>query len=218
MNSSIKNKRIVNVILKELKRLFPNPKISLNFSNDWELYVAVVLSAQCTDKKVNDVTADLFRKYKELDDYVRADIEEFERYIKPTGFYRNKAKNILSSATIIKTRFNSKMPDSMHEMLEIPGVGRKTANILLQNIYGKVEGIAVDTHVKRLSILFGLTKNTNPDRIEKDLMVIIPRNEWKMFNYRMIEYGRKFCPARKHDHKHCPITMLIDRQIYNKGN
>lgn len=198
-------------IVAVLKKLFPDAKIALKYSNNWELLVAVILSAQCTDKKVNEVTAKLFKKYKTLNDYVRADQKEFEKDIKPTGFYRNKAKNILASARIIKERFGGKVPCSMEELLTLPGVARKTANIVLGNGCGIVEGIAVDTHVRRLSIKLGLTKNTDPDKIEKDLMQLLPKKEWFNFTYRMIEYGRQICPARKHECKNHPLTKIYPK-------
>lgn len=192
-------------IIADLKELLPNSKIALRYSNNWELYVAVVLSAQCTDKKVNEVTETLFNKYPKFDDYIRVNLHEFERDIRPTGFYRNKAKNILAAADFIKEYFNGKLPKTMEEMLKIPGVGRKTANVILGNAYGIVEGIAVDTHVRRLSRLFGLTEENNPDKIERDLMEILPKKEWFNFTYRLIDYGRKYCPARPHSHKDCPL-------------
>ena len=192
-------------IVKELEKLFPHARIALNYTNLWELLVATILSAQCTDKKVNEVTEKLFKKYKTLDDYVKADIQEFEKDIKQTGFYRNKAKNILAAAKIIKEKFKGRVPKTMEELLSLPGVARKTANIVLVNAYGVIEGIAVDTHVGRLSRELGLTKEANPDKIEKDLMEILPRKEWFLFTYRLMEYGRKYCPARKHDHSRCPL-------------
>jgi len=192
-------------IIKILKRLFPNAKIALNYKNPWELLVAVVLSAQCTDKKVNEVTEKLFKKYKTLDDYIKANPREFEQDIKSTGFYRNKAKNILAAARVIKEKFNGKIPKTMEEILTIPGVGRKSANVILGNAYGVVDGIAVDTHVRRLAKRLGLTKNTDPNKIEKDLMQIIPKKYWFPFTYWLIEYGRKYCPARPHNHQNCPL-------------
>lgn len=197
------------IVLKELKKLFPDAGMVLNYSNNLELFVAVVLSAQCTDKKVNEVTAKLFKKYAELDDYIKADPEEFELDIRPTGFFHNKAKNILAAAKIIKEKYNGKLPKTMEEMLEIPGTGRKTANVVLGNAYGVVEGIAVDTHVRRLSKLYGLTKHDNPAKIEQDLMKLLPKEEWFNFTYRMIEYGRKYCPAKKHEHEKCPLTIAL---------
>ena len=197
-------------IVKELKKLLPHAKIVLNYSNNWELLVAVMLSAQCTDKKVNEVTRELFKKYRTLDDYVNADPVEFERDIKPTGFYRQKTKNVLSCARIIKEKFGGQVPRTMEELLTLPGVARKTANIVLGNAYGVVEGIAVDTHVKRLSRLLGLTGETDPDKIERDLMDILPKEEWFDFTYWLIDYGRKYCPARPHNHAACPLSKIDD--------
>ena len=197
-------------IVNELKKLLPDAKIVLNYANNWELLVAVMLSAQCTDKKVNEVTQKLFKRYRTLEDYVKADPRKFEQDIKPTGFYRQKTKNILSSARIIKEKFGGEVPHTMEELLALPGVARKTANIVLGNAYGIVEGIAVDTHVIRLSRLLGLTDETNPDKIERDLMQILPREEWFDFTYTLIDYGRKYCPARRHNHATCPLSRIDD--------
>jgi len=207
-NNLVKKKKRALEIIAELKKLFPKARIALNYSNNWEFLAAVILSAQCTDKKVNEVTEKLFKKYKFLDDYAAANIKEFEQDIKSTGFYHNKAKNILASAKIVKEKFNGKIPRTMEEILILPGVARKTANVVLGNAYGVVEGIAVDTHVRRLSRLLGLTKEFNPGKIEKDLMIIIPRKEWFNFTYLLIDYGRKYCPARKHDHSDCPLNKF----------
>jgi endonuclease III len=195
--------------LQALKQLFPQVKPFLHFSNPWELLVAVMLSARCTDKKVNEVTEKLFRKYRKLDDYLRANPREFELDIKPTGYYKEKAGRILDAARIIKTRFGGKVPHAMEDLLQLSGVGRKTANIVLGAGYGVVEGIAVDTHVRRLAGVLGLTDETDPDKIEQDLMKLIPKSEWAEFSYRMIEYGRKYCPARAHDHSNCPLSRVI---------
>ena len=195
-------------IVKKLKELFPKTTIALHYSNNWELLVAVELSAQCTDKKVNEVTKLLFKKYRMLDDYVHADPKEFEQDIKSTGFYHNKTKNILAAAKMIKERFNGKVPKTMEEILEVPGVARKTANVVLGMAYGVVEGIAVDTHVIRLSRLLGLTDQKDPVKIERDLMEILPKEEWLEFTYRLIDYGRAYCPAKAHDHARCPLTAI----------
>lgn len=192
-------------VVRKLKKLFPQAKIALNYANNWELLVAVILSAQCTDKMVNVVTAKLFKKYRKLDDYVEANQKEFEQDIHSTGFYHNKAKNILAAAKIIKEKYNGKIPKTMQEMLSLPGVARKTANVVLGNAYGIVEGIAVDTHVKRLAKKLGFTDHTDPNKIEKDLMALLPKKEWFDFTYRLIEYGRKFCPAKPHKHDECSI-------------
>lgn len=193
------------MLLKKLKRLIPDAGMMLTFGNEWELLVAVELSAQCTDKKVNEITPALFARYPTLDDYVHADPREFERMIFQSGFYRNKTKNILAAARMVKQVFHGVLPKTMKEMLLIPGVARKTANVVLGNAHGVVEGIAVDTHVKRLVRVFGLSDETDPNKIEKDLMEVFPRKDWFRATYLFIEYGRKYCPARKHDHTKCPL-------------
>lgn len=195
-------------MISALRKLFPHAKMILRYGNHWELLVAVMLSAQCTDKKVNEVTRQLFKKYRSLDDYLRVTPKEFERDIHSTGFYKNKTKNILAAARTIKEKFGGKIPKSMEEMLLIPGVGRKTANVVLGNAYGIVAGIAVDTHVKRLSKKYGLTKENDPVKIERDLMRVIPKKDWFHFTYLLIDYGRKYCPARPHDHARCPLADI----------
>jgi endonuclease III len=198
----------VKTIIKELRRLYPDPKIELVYSNPWELFVAVVLSAQTTDKKVNEVTKKVFKKYKKLSDYTNTSLDEFQHDIKSIGLYKNKGKNIKAAAEIILEKYNGRVPDTMDELTGLPGVGRKTANILLTEIYGKAEGIAVDTHVKRLSLLFGLTREKDPNKIEKDLMEIVPREEWLKFNHAVVLYGRYNCTARC-NHKTCPLKNYI---------
>jgi len=193
------------VALAKLKRLFPKADMMLRYGNDWELLVAVELSAQCTDKKVNEVTPRLFARYTKLDDYVSANPREFEQLIYQTGFYRNKTKNILAAAKMVKGRFQGKIPKTMEEMLQIPGVARKTANVVLGNAHGVVEGIAVDTHVKRLARVLDLSGEHDSNKIEKDLMRIFPKKDWFRATYLLIEYGRKCCPARTHDHAKCPL-------------
>lgn len=195
-NDLAQKKKRAAALVAALKSLIPEASIALTYKNNWELLVAVILSAQCTDKKVNEVTAKLFKKYRTLDDYVNADPNEFAHNIKSTGFYRNKAKNILAAAKKVKKEFGGRLPKTMEEMLSIPGVARKTANVVLGNAYGVVEGIAVDTHVIRLSRRFGLTDEKNPVKIERDLMKILPKNEWFAFTYLLIDYGRHFCSAR----------------------
>lgn len=202
-------KRRAREILSILKKLMPHARISLKYSNNWELLVAVVLSAQCTDKKVNEVTEKLFNKYKTLYDYMNAKPKEFERSIKPTGFYRNKTKNILAAARAVKEKFGGRLPQTMGKMLEIPGVGRKSANVILGNAYGIVEGIAVDTHVKRLARVLGLSREKTPEKIEQDLMQIIPKKDWFKTTYLLIDYGRKYCPARPHKHEECPLSKIL---------
>ena len=200
-----KRKARVRIILDRLKKLHPEAGMILKYGNNWELLVAVMLSAQCTDKKVNEVTPKLFKKYRTLADYVHADPKEFEKDIHSTGFYRNKTKNILSAAKMVSEKFDGKIPKTMVEMLAIPGVARKTANVVLGNAYGVVEGIAVDTHVSRLAQRLDLTDYADPVRIERDLMQLLPPEEWFRFTYLLIDYGRKYCVARKHDHANCPL-------------
>lgn len=206
MNNSLAMRRAhaaqINV---ELSKLFPHAGMMLNFSNHWELVLAVSLSAQCTDKKVNEVTARLFKKYPTLNDYVHADLKEFEQDIFQTGFYHQKAKNALAAARVLQDRFDGVVPNTMEELMELPGVGRKTANVVLGNAFGIAVGIAVDTHVRRLARVFGLTKHTDPGKIEHDLMKIIPQDLWFRTTYLYIEYGRRYCVARPHDHENCPV-------------
>lgn len=189
----------------ELTNLFPHAGMMLNFSNHWELVLAVSLSAQCTDKKVNEVTEKLFKKYPTLNDYLSADLKEFERDIFQTGFYHQKAKNALAAARVLHERFGGVVPNTMEELRELPGVGRKTANVVLGNAFGIAVGIAVDTHVARLARRFGLTKNSDPEKIEQDLMKIIPQKDWFRTTYLYIEYGRRYCIARPHAHENCPV-------------
>lgn len=208
INNQRRKKNFQN-INRELKKLYPKIKIALNFSNPWELLVATILSAQTTDKKVNEITEKLFKKYKAIDDYVKVDLKEFENDIKGVNYYKNKAKFILENAKIVKERFGGEVPKRMDELLQLKGVARKTANIVLSVGYNVFEGIAVDTHVKRLSKLLGLTKETKPEKIEKDLMEIIPKGpEWRDFPLRLIQYGREYCPAKKHNHQNCPLSKL----------
>jgi len=208
---NIRKKR-ATIIVKTLKKLYPSIRPSLNSSNTFEFLVAVILSAQCTDARVNIVTKDLFQKYKTVEDYINATQSEFEQDVRSAGFYRNKAKNILATAKIIHDSYGDKVPKTMNEMLELPGVARKTANVVLGYKYGVVEGVAVDTHVRRLSNLYGLTSEQNPDKIEKDLMKSLPRDEWVEYTMRMVAYGRQYCPAKKHDHNNCPIQKALIKE------
>lgn len=193
--------------MRILARLFPEPACALHYKKPFELLVAVVLSAQCTDKKVNEVTKSLFKKYRTLDDYVQADPRVFERDIYSTGFYRTKTKNILAAAKAVKEKFNGKIPKTMGEMITIPGVGRKTANVVLGELYGTAEGIAVDTHVTRLARLLGLTHHRDAGKIEQDLMALVPQKDWVRFSHLLILYGREYCPARC-KHKNCPLARF----------
>ncbi len=184
-------------IIELLEKEYPKTKIALHYSSPLEILVATILSAQCTDKRVNLVTPSLFKKYKTTKDYANANLAELEQDIRSTGFYRNKAKNIKNAGRMIVERFDSQVPQTMEEILMLPGVARKTANIVLSNAYGVIVGIAVDTHVRRLSKRLGLTENTNPDKIEKDLMQIVPKSHWKSITNLLISHGRAVCDARK---------------------
>ncbi len=195
-------------MVRVLRKLFPKTKIALHYGNNWELLVAVILSAQCTDKKVNEVTEKLFKKYRTLEDYCRAKPKAFEKDIKSTGFYRNKAKNILAAAKLIREKFDEELPETMEEMLTVPGVARKTANIVLGNAYGVVEGIAVDTHVRRFALKFDLSDSGDPVKIERDLMELLPKKEWLEINHRLVDYGRQICPARPHPCEAHPLTKI----------
>lgn len=200
-------------IAKELRRMYPRVHVFLDHSNTFELLVAVVLSAQCTDKKVNEVTKILFKKYKKLDDYIIAGATErgrklFEQDIRSTGFYRTKTKHILELARRIKKQFKGKVPQTMEELITLPGVGRKTANIILESAFGVVMGIPVDTHVFRLSHVLGLSRANTPEKVEKDLCNLLPKQYWPKFSYRMIAYGREYCPAKKHNHALCPLSRI----------
>jgi endonuclease-3 len=205
----------IDKILALLKKEYPEAKIALNFSNPLEILVATVLSAQCTDERVNLVTKSLFQKYRKVEDYAKADPKTFAQEIRSTGFYRNKAKNIISTAQKILKDFAGKVPDSMDKLLELPGVARKTANIVLFNGFGKVEGIAVDTHVRRVSQRLGLTRNEDPDKIEQDLMKLLDKKEWGKFSYLLIDHGRKICEAKKPKCLQCILQKLCPaKKIY----
>jgi endonuclease-3 len=200
-------------ITKILKKMDPDPKIALDWKNPWQLVVAVQLSAQCTDKKVNEVTPALFKKYSKIEDYAKAKPAELSKDVSQITFHNNKAKNIVLAAKKVISDFNGKVPKTMAELREIPGMGRKSANVILSSVYGIGEGIAVDTHVWRLSRMLGLTDADIPDKIEQDLMLIVPKKDWPIFNYLLVDYGRAYCPARKHDHiaKKCPLVKFYVR-------
>jgi endonuclease-3 len=200
----IKVLKIVELLEKE----FPDAKIALNYANPLELLVATILSAQCTDQRVNVVTKTLFRKYRNAEDYAEADLKELEEVIRSTGFYRNKAKNIKRCCRLLVEKHHSQVPRAMEELLELPGVARKTANIVLQNAYGIVEGIAVDTHVRRVSGRLGLTENDNPDRIEQDLMKLVPKDKWARITDLLIFLGRYVCEAKKPKCEVCSLNKL----------
>lgn len=197
----------VQKIFPKLKKTYPGAKTALNHSDPMQLLIATILSAQCTDVRVNMVTRELFKKYKGPSDWADADIRQIENDIRSTGFYRNKARNIKKSCRIILDKFNGKVPCTMEELLTLAGVGRKTANVLLGNAFG-TPGITCDTHVIRLSRRLGLSGNKDPVKLEFDLMEIVPRKKWggwTMFSHLLIFHGRNICKARKPDCPNCPI-------------
>ncbi|TET77978.1 endonuclease III [candidate division TA06 bacterium] len=202
----LKNKvtRIIRVLSKE----FPDAKTALKHRNPLEMLISTILSAQCTDAKVNEVTAVLFKKYKSPEDYAKANIMQLQKEIRQTGFFRNKAKNIKGASAAIIESFDSQVPRTMDEILTLPGVARKTANIVLQNAYGVIEGIAVDTHVRRLSQRLGLTKNKDPNKIEQDLMQITPGKDWARITDLLIWHGRKVCNAQRPKCAECVLAKL----------
>lgn len=196
MRKNSDKKREVKEIIKILSRDIPDSRIALKFSNPLELLISTILSAQCTDVKVNQVTNELFKKYHSAKEFSQSDLKELEEYIRPTGFYRNKAKAIQRCCQELVTRFGGEVPKKMEELITLPGVGRKTANVILGNAFG-IPGIVVDTHVLRVSQRIGLTKNTDPEKIEFDLMEIVPKNEWTHFSNLLIWHGRRICIAKK---------------------
>lgn len=198
-------------VVRLLKKEYPGEGTALNNSNPLELLVATILSAQSTDRQINKITVDLFLKYRTAGDYAWADREEFERDIRSSGFFRNKAKNIIAACRLIEDEFGGEVPRTMEELLRLPGVARKTANIVLYNAFGVTAGIAVDTHVKRLSQLLGLTGESNPVRIERDLMALLPRKHWGPVNYLLISHGRRICRARQPLCGECVLSRRCPR-------
>lgn len=198
-------------IIRLLKDEYPISRTALRYETPHQMLVATILSAQCTDVRVNMVTEELFRKYKGINEFAEADLQELEQDIRSTGFYRQKAKNIKNSSIAILEYFSGNVPDTMEELITLPGVGRKTANVVLSSAYNITEGIAVDTHVKRLSFRLGLTRYTDPDKIEQDLMKLAPKEEWSDLSYRLILHGRAVCSARKPEHGICMLQHLCPR-------
>lgn len=195
-------------VMKRLERVYPSARIALNFSNPLELLVATILSAQSTDVGVNKVTPALFARYKTAADYANADVEDLEGLIKQTGFYHNKAKSIMGAASVLVRDFGGNIPKTMAEIITLPGVARKTGNVVLYNAYGVIEGIAVDTHVIRLSNRLGLSLQKDPVKIEQDLMKQVPKKDWGAFAYLLIDHGRAICIARKPKCAECVLNDI----------
>jgi len=196
----------VRKIIARLERAYPDAVCALHHTNPLELLVATILSAQSTDARVNIVTPSLFAKYKTAQDYAAANPEVFEQDIHSTGFFRNKTKSIIGMAQALLERHGGKVPDTMEELVQLPGVGRKTANVVLGTWFGKSEGVVVDTHVQRLATLLGLTKEKTPEKIERDLMALVPRDKWTWFSHTLILHGRRVCIARRPKCEECVVN------------
>lgn len=201
-----KKERTLEVI-NRLRQAFPDAACALNHDNALQLLIATILSAQCTDERVNIVTETLFEKYQTVADFANADLEELEQDVRSTGFYRNKARNIKNCCIRLIEEYDGQVPNTMEDLTSLPGVARKTANVVLGNIFNLNIGVVVDTHVKRISTLLGLTKQTNPNKIEQDLMKLVPQDDWTMFSHYLILHGRKTCIARR---PRCADCVLLD--------
>jgi endonuclease-3 len=195
-------------IIELLEKEHTDAKIALHYKNPLELLIATILSAQATDEQINAITPKLFKKYTTAEDYANADLTELEQDIKSSGFYHNKAKNLKNSAKLLVEKYNSQVPKTMEELIELPGVARKTANIVLTNAYGVVAGVAVDTHVRRLAQRLGLTENSDQDKIEKDLMNIVPEEQWARITDLLIFHGRRVCTAKKPNCAGCVLNKI----------
>jgi endonuclease-3 len=199
-------------VVRLLRRHYPAAVCSLDFQSPLELLIATILSAQCTDERVNIVTKDLFRKYRSAPDYAQVPLAELEKDIQSTGFYRNKAKNIQNCCRLLVDRYDGHVPPNLDQLVELPGIGRKTANVILGTAFGIASGVVVDTHVTRLSRRLGLTTQKDAEKIEKDLMEKVPEKEWIAFSHRMIQHGRKICAARKPQCGVCPFNAVCPKE------
>ena len=204
-------------IIQLLKRAYPDAKCSLNHSNAFELLIATILSAQCTDERVNIVTADLFRKYRSPEDYLKVPASELQDDIRTTGFFRNKTRSIQGTAKVLTEQYAGRVPETIEELLELPGVARKTANVVLGNAFGVTSGVVVDTHVTRLSRRLGLTKQKDAVKIENDLVAIVPKKDWVIFSHLLIAHGRKTCKARNPLCAECVVERLCPSSYLKTG-
>lgn len=204
---SLKKERALEIV-RTLQRMYPKARCTLDYENPLQLLVATILSAQSTDARVNIVTKDLFRKYPTAEDYARARPQVLEKDIHATGFFRSKAKSLIGAARAMLERHHSQVPQTMEELVQLPGVGRKTANVVLGNAFGKAVGIVVDTHVARVAGRLGLTRQADPAKIEADLMKLVPQKEWIKFSHRLIQHGREICLARKPRCSQCLLNEL----------
>jgi endonuclease-3 len=204
-------------IIRRLKRAYPDAKCSLNHSNPFELLVATILSAQCTDERVNIVTADLFRKYRKPEDYLKVSPRELEKDIQSTGFFRNKTKSIQGTSKMLTEQYGGAVPQTMDELLELPGVARKTANVVLGNAFEIKSGVVVDTHVTRLSHRLALTQQKTAEKIEQDMIAIVPKKDWVIFSHLLIAHGRKICKARNPLCPECPVEKQCPSSYLKTG-
>ena len=215
--ASTQEKQRTKTIIARLRKAYPDAHCSLNYSNPLELLVATILSAQCTDERVNIVTADLFRKYRKAEDFINVEQTELEQDIRSTGFYRNKAKAIQGACRLIVEQHGGRVPSTLDELLELPGVARKTANVVLGNAFGISSGVVVDTHVGRLSQRLGLTVHEQPEKIERDLIELVPQKDWVDFSHLMIYHGRAVCKARKPECASCTLEDLCPSSLLKTG-
>lgn len=211
--ASTEEKQRTRKIIAKLRKAYPDAHCSLNHSNPFELLIATILSAQCTDERVNIVTADLFRKYRSCEDYVNVAPAELEQDIHSTGFFRNKTKSIQGACKKMLEEHGGQVPNDVEKLLELPGVARKTANVVMGNAFGVASGVVVDTHVSRLSQLLGLTKETQPEKIERDLMELVPKKDWIDFSHLLIFHGRQVCKARRPECGRCVIEPLCPSSL-----
>lgn len=210
----MKRKDVINLI-ETLKTTYPDAKCSLNFNNEFELLIAVMLSAQCTDERVNKTTPAIFKKYKTPNDFANINLKELENLVHPCGFYKNKAKNIKETSKILVEKYNSQVPNTIEKLMSLPGVGRKTANVVMLEAFHMPQGIAVDTHCKRLSTRIGLTKNSDPLKIEKDLLKIFPSKYYEDINHIFIYHGRNVCKSRCTNCQNCTIKKYCKYYLEN---
>jgi len=208
----VEQERRVAQILRGLDQVYPDAQCALEHKNSLELLVATILSAQCTDERVNIVTRDLFKRYRTPEDYVNAPRAVLEEEIRSTGFFRNKTKSLQRAAAMILDEFGGRVPETMEELIQLPGVARKTANVVLGVIFGKAEGVVVDTHVFRVARRLDLSHAPTPEKMERDLMKLIPRNKWILFSHQMIHHGRKLCKARKPICYLCPVEKVCQSE------
>ena len=217
MAANVELKQKTRKIITALKRAYPDAKCALNHSNAFELLIATILSAQCTDARVNIVTADLFRKYRKPEDYLKTSPTTLQKEIRTTGFFRNKAKSIQGTAKVLTEKYAGSVPHTMEEMLELPGVARKTANVVLGNAFGIASGVVVDTHVSRLSHRLGLSKQKQAEKIEKDLIQLVPKKDWVIFSHLLIFHGRNVCKARNPQCDACIVEKLCPSSFLKTG-